>query len=267
MDDNAIQKLEIEDETPDLPALLEDDRIEEFERGVENYKRFVSACYRLTNESHWLNHGTREQPVFYLQSPGAEALMGPLGINGQDLEYRREEKTDKDGNSFYIWWCEGEAKSRTLQKSGHFIGYCDSRDPFFNARRGWTPETGEGDIRKSAFSNWEVNAVTRLAGLRKPSPALLTAAGLDLNKITGVNYSGQKTAEASDEVISDGMRKRLWAICKNKSVNETVLKGYLGHLGYESTSAILKRHYDEICAWAENGGSATKPEREPGSEG
>ena len=253
-----------EEDAPFLPATLDQDYLTKFERGVENYKRFIAACYRLTNESHWLNHGTHEQPIYYLQSPGAEALMGPLGISFGDLRYRREEKEDEKG-FFYVWWCEGEANSRTLQKSGHYIGYCDSRDQFFNARRGWTPETGEGDIRKSAFSNWTVNAVTRLAGLRKPRPESLISAGLDLNKIRGVDYSGRKTAETEREIISEAQRKRLWAICKTAGVNEERLKTHLAPL-YASTAAIKKVDYERICAWAEAGGKV-KPERDTPSEG
>ena len=251
-----------EEDAPFLPATLDQDYLTKFERGVENYKRFIAACYRLTNESHWLNHGTRDQPVYYLQSPGAEALMGPLGISFGDLRYRREEKEDEKG-FFYVWWCEGEATSRTLQKSGHYIGYCDSRDQFFNARKNWTPETGEGDIRKSAFSNWTVNAVTRLAGLRKPRAESLTAAGLDLNKIPGVDYSGRKTAETEGDVITEPQRKRLWAICKTAGVNEERLKAYLAPLGYTSTAAVKKMDYEGICSWAAAGGKA-KTEREPG---
>jgi hypothetical protein len=249
---NGEDRPEMDDEeSPFLPIAFHEDSVRSFERGVENYNRFVSACYRLTNESHWLNHGTKDQPQYYLQSPGAEALMGPLGIEPQDLAYRREEKVDKDGQTFYLWWCEGSAKSKTLGRRGHFIGYCDSRDQFFNARRGWTPETGEADIRKSAFSNWEVNAVTRLAGLRKPRAESLQAAGLDLNKIQSVDYSGRKTAESESDAISEPQRKRLWAICKNFGVSEEKLKIYLLSCGYTSTALIAKKDYEKICRWVE----------------
>jgi hypothetical protein len=262
---NGEDKPQIDDEeSPFLPIPFNEDYLLSFERGVENYKRFVSACYRLTNESHWLNHGSKDQPQYYLQSPGAEALMGPLGISFGDLRYRREEKGDEKGQ-FYVWWCEGEAISRTLQKSGHFIGYCDSRDQFFNARKGWTPETGEGDIRKSAFSNWEVNAVTRLAGLRKPRAESLQAAGLDLNKIQGIDYSGRKTAESESDAISEPQRKRLWAICKNFGVSEQKLKSYLLSLGYTSSALIAKKDYEKICRWVE-ADRKMKTEGEPGQD-
>ena len=257
------EQMQAEEDAPFLPATLNQEYLANFERGVANYQRFISACYRLTNESHWLNHGTREQPVYYLQSPGAEALMGPLGISFGDLRYRREEREDEKG-FFYVWWCEGEAISKTLQKSGHYIGYCDSRDAFFNARKSWTPETGEGDIRKSAFSNWTVNAVTRLAGLRKPRPESLLAAGLDLTKIPAVDYSGRKTVETEGDVISEPQRKRLWAICKTAGVSEVALKDFLALGGYSSTAAIKKRDYDRICAWA---GGKEEAERTPGQEG
>lgn len=253
------------EDSPTLPALLSDDFVARFEKGIEIYKRFISACYQLTRESHWLNQGTADKPHYSLQAPGAEALMNPLNITFEEPRYRREDKQDDTG-SFYLYWCEGAMESRTLNRRGYYIGCCDSRDQFFNARRGWNPATGEGDIKKSAFSNWTVNGVTRLAGLRDPDPELLKAAGLDLHKIQAVDYSGRKAPEDEGTVISDAQRKRLWALCKNFGVGEERLKAYLLPLGYTSTAVIRKRDYEAICRWVENRGKAQEP-REPGSDG
>src|SRR5574343_323521 len=213
------------EEGPMLPALLKDDFLKEFEKGIENYKRWLSACYRLTRASHWVNHGKADKPKYSLQGPGAESLCNPLSISFDRPELRREDVTDDKGD-FYIWWCEGYVESRTLGRRGWYVGYCDSRDQFFNARPGWNPKTGSGDVKKASMMNWIVNGVSRIAGLRDPDPKTLEAAGIELKDIPGVDYSGKDKTAEDKSLISDGQRKRLWAICKEQNVSEVALKEY-----------------------------------------
>ena len=73
---------------------------------------------------------------------------------------------------FYEYEVEGIVKCGVLKRWGWFTGNCDSRDAFFVSRGGFS----EGDIRKASFSNWLVNAVTRLAGIRNPTQELLQQA-------------------------------------------------------------------------------------------
>jgi hypothetical protein len=242
------------EEGPTLPEILTDGFVRSFEQGVLIYKRWVAVCYRLTRETHWLNHGSLEKPRYSLQGPGAEALMNPLGISFERPTFTRENKGDDQGE-FYTYWCEGYMESRTLGRRGWYIGYCDSRDPFFNARPGWNPKAGEGDIKKSAMTNWIVNGVTRLAGIRDPDPALLAQAGLEPSRIAAIDYSGRRTPESESAIISEAQRKRLWAICKSQNVSDEMLRRHL-ELRYSltSTQAIPRRAYDAICAWAERGG-------------
>jgi len=236
------------EEGPSLPALLTEDFVKQFEKGVEIYKRWVSVCYRLTRESHWLSRKGK----FSLQGPGAEALMNPLGISYEKPSFRKEELRDDKGE-FYAYWCEGYAESNTLHRRGWYIGYCDSRDEFFNARPGWNPKSGEGDIKKSAMMNFVVNVVSRLAGIRDPSPESLAAAGLELTKIQVVDYSGRKTPDDDKTKISEAQGKRLWAICKSKNVPEIALRACLSEK-YQllHTADILRKDYDIICKWAED---------------
>ena len=252
-----------------LPQILTSGFVEEFERGVEVYKRWISACYRLTRESHWINHGSADKPKYSLQGPGAEALMNPLGISFDKYTARLVPLEGAAGG--YAYWVEGYMESKTLRRRGYYIGYCDSRDQFFNARAGWKPETGHGDVQKSAVTNWIVNGVTRLAGLRDPSPESLHNAGLDTTKIVGINYRGDKTAEQSTGMISEPQSKRLWAICKNHNVSETMLKAYLEKIHkIKSSKEITRAIYDDVCGWAEFGGPPTEradEDRSPGEEG
>lgn len=252
------------EEGPNLPRILSENFVEEFEQGIAIYKRWVTACYRLTRESHWINHGSAEKPRYSLQGPGAEALMNPLGISFDKYTARMVPLEGQAGG--YAYWVEGYMESKTLRRRGYYIGYCDSRDQFFNARAGWKPETGHGDVQKSAVTNWIVNGVTRLAGLRDPDPAMLHNAGLDVTKIAGINYSGGKTAEQSTNAISEAQGKRLWAICKNHNVSEAMLKTHLEKIYRISSSKdITRAMYDDICKWAEAGGPPTEM-REPGED-
>lgn len=246
------------EEGPTLPMLLKEDFVRDFEKGITIYKRWVSACYRLTRESHWLNHGTEQNPKFALQGPGAEALMNPLGISFERPEFRKEIK--EDGTStFYVYWCEGYVESKTLGRRGYYIGYCDSKDKFFKARPGWTEATGEGDVRKSAMTNWIVNSVTRLAGLRDPDPSILEAAGLDLARITRIDYSGQRSSGAkaggTGNLISEPQQKRLAAIARQYRIGDDRLAQQLCESWSYITAAnglwgvlaqIKRSDYDEI---------------------
>lgn len=256
LDRDAPQVIE---EGPMLPTLLKDDFLKGFEKGIENYKRWLSACYRLTRASHWINHGKAGAPKYSLQGPGAEALCNPLSISFDKPEMHREEVTDDKGD-FYIWWCEGYVESRTLGRRGWYVGYCDSRDQFFNARPGWNPKTGSGDVKKAAMMNWVVNAVSRLAGLRDPDPSTLIAAGIKLEDIPGVEYksgtsSQQKTLEGGGEVISEPQSKRFYAIAKGQNISDETIHAYLwDKYQLKSSKDIKKKDYEAICAWAQRGG-------------
>lgn len=262
------EKPQFIEEGPSLPALLSEDFVAGFEKGVARYKRWVAVCYRLTRETHWINHGKPGGPArYYLQGPGAEALMNPLAIS-----FDRPTLTKLDlGNGDYAYRCEGYLESKTLGRRGYYEGYCDSLDQFFTARPGWNRKTGEGDVRKASATNWIVNGVTRIGGLRDPDPAMLQAAGLDPAKIPTVDYSGRKTPEQDAAPISEGQLKRLWAIARGKSVSEQRLRDYvLDKYGVTGLATIRRGDYDSIVAWAETGGpdwDKTSKEPSPGPTG
>ncbi len=232
------------EEGPTLPQILETDFVERFEKGIAIYKRWVSACFRLTRESHWIDHGKPGKPKYSLQGPGAEALMNPLGISFE-APHTKQAPLENGG---YAYWVEGYVESKTLNRRGYYIGYCDSRDPFFNARPGWKPETGHGDVRKAATTNWIVNAVTRIAGLRDPDPEMLKSAGLDPAKITHIDYSGGgRTQTESNDTISEAQGKRLFAIAKGQRIDEDGIAIILNRHGYAKIEEIKRKDYEKIC--------------------
>ena len=188
--------------------------------------------------------------------------MNPLGISFEKPETKCE-RHDDDSGKWYAYWVEGYMESKTLGRRGYYVGYCDSRDPFFNARPGWKPETGQGDVRKSATTNWIVNGVTRLAGVRDPDPELLKRAGLDPSKIQHIDYRGGKTPQQSSQGITEPQLKRLWAKCKAAQVSEqTLLEKLMKHYQLsdmpdsdEKIMQTVKRgDYDNLCDWVDRGG-------------
>lgn len=232
---------------PALPEILTETFVARFERAVETYKRWVSVCYRLTRPAHWLRRGER----FDLQGPGAEALAGPLGLIAHEPVFRREDLKSADGKPFYIYWCEGIIESKTLGRLGWFIGSCDSLDEFFSAKKSWDPERGAPDVKKSAYTNWFVNGVTRLAGIRNPDPETLAAAGITLSRVPVADYSGRKLPEQDREAITEPQAKRLWAIAKGREMPDEILREYLKSHRIESVKDIPRGKYAEICAWVE----------------
>lgn len=257
------EPIEVMEEGPGLPMLFKGDFVDQFEKASLEYKRFQAAMYRLTRAKHWINRGTKEEPKFGLQGPGAEALMNPLGISFDQPKIWREDKADEDGKRYYIIWAEGYMESKTLGRRGWYIGACDSKDQFFRARPGWNPDTGEPDIKKSALTNWIVNGVTRLAGIRDPDPEILMAAGLSPEQIQVIDYSGRpKTPAQAEDVISEPQVKRLFAIMTAKKVSKETVEAHLQkQIGIKLFSQIKKGQYNGICAWVEAGAPAIKEDK------
>lgn len=250
MNETRLERAEIIEDAP-LEQIITEDFIARFEKQAHLYQdRYLPICLRLTNEADWINHGKAEAPKYSLQASGAEKVCNPLGIVWDRPVVVKHERKDNSGE-YYEYEIEGIVQSRVLRRFGWFTGNCSSRDPFFNARGHFD----EGDIRKAAFSNWLVNAVTRLAGIRNPTPEMLNKAGLQSARIGRIDYSGRQKPEQDKQPISEAQRKRLWAICKNQHVGDDALRVYLhGKYGYTSTSDITRDKYEGICAWAERGG-------------
>lgn len=252
---NLTERHEIVEDAP-IEQVITDEFIAKFEKQAELYQnRYLPICLKLTNENDWVSHA---QGKFYLQASGAEKICNPLAIVWDRPVVTKHEREDEKGK-FFEYEIEGVVQSRVLKRFGWFTGNCSSRDQFFNARGAFD----EGDIRKAAFSNWLVNAVTRLAGIRNPTAEMLGKAGLKADNIQRIDYSGYKTPETGKLKITEPQRKRLWAICKNHGVEEVPLRTYLSEkYKITSTEEITREVYDQICKWAEAGGPV-----EPGSGG
>lgn len=247
MSNGELEKHEIVEDAP-IEQVITDEFIAKFEKQAELYQnRYLPICLKLTNENDWISHAAGK---FYLQSSGAEKICNPLGIVWDSPIVTKHEREDEHGK-YYEYEISGIIQSRVLKRYIWTTGNCSSRDQFFNARGSYD----EGDIRKAAYSNWVVNGVTRLAGIRNPSTAMLEKAGLKPDMIQRIDYSGRKTPEADSGKISEAQGKRLWALCKENNVTEVTLRSFLSEK-YKllSINDIKRGDYNQICAWVMQGG-------------
>lgn len=273
MDNLEIEnKQEIVEDSP-IEQIITDEFITRFEKQAELYqKRYLPICLRLTNEADWILHGTGDKARYSLQCSGAEKLCNPLGINWDRPVVIKHEMSDERGR-YYEYEVEGIVQSKVLKRWGWFTGNCDSRDTFFVARGNFA----EGDIRKAAFSNWLVNAVTRLAGIRNPSKSMLEKAGLNSAEIGSIDYTRGKTPQADTRSISEAQLKRLWALAKNAGVSTDAIKKALvqkyklpiePETDEQMIAAIKRQDYEALCDWVQKGGKPNGgSDRQPGEEG
>ena len=266
----------IVEEAP-LATILTDEGIKQFEAQVEFYKRFVTACYRLTQPNHWVNHGTADAPKFSLQGPGAEALSTPLGIYEEPPMIREVKRHDKEGE-FYAFEVEGIIHSRTLKRYGWFVGECTSRDQFFIAKSGFEPERDKHLIKNSALTNWRVNGVCRLAGMRNPDPEILKAAGIDSKKIPTIDYKkGMKEAALTDEAKKKRDQIIEWLMMLHNNDKEKAkaklkeLTAFDTYPGAEDTKSLTEKQINILWGKVKKLIDAEAPieggSRMPGAEG
>ena len=247
-----LTRQEVIEDAP-IEQIITEEFVARFEKQAELYQaRYLPICLKLTNEKDWVNHGKGR---YSLQCSGAEKVCNPLGMVWDRPVVVKHERQDEKG-PYYEYEVEGILQSRVLKRYGWFTGNCSSRDVFFNARGHFD----EGDIRKAAFSNWLVNGITRLAGIRNPDDEILRRAGLDPGKIGQVEYrsaaqSQQKTLEGGQDVISEAQAKRFYAIAKGQNLADELIHLYLWeNYKIKSSKEIKKKDYDSIVSWAQAGG-------------
>lgn len=207
--------------------LLRPASLEELERQVAVYRRTLAIACKLTEPYHWVRRRDGERFSYALQGPGAEALANPFGIEWERPTITQHEHEDARG-AYREFVVEGSMRCALLGVERWFVGSCDERDQFFHANaraqaikervaqtgrkpRHWrlrddeVPFTDEdeahvamltptfltiGNLRKSAFTNWLVNGVSRTLGIRNPTEELLRDAGLDVASVPGIEYDG-----------------------------------------------------------------------------
>ena len=148
---------------------------------------------------------------------GAEKLKPVFGVSMFDMSREKIFSKDDEGQ-YYIY--EYRATYKWKGGSTMAIGTCSSRDKFFawnSVDKIYKPlsQVDETNIMKSAYTNMEVNGVTRLLGLRNLTWEQLSELGFDRNKISKVEYKNSKTDKPEEHQMRTEIREMLLEIGGN----------------------------------------------------
>ena len=193
-----------EEVTTDVPAIADDNLVaiaEKAEKRIDAINKIKRVALKVTNHNDWIDQNGRP----YLQTSGAEKVARLFGISWRidEPEFVQEE----DGHFSYTYKGYFSLQGVTIEA----IGTRSSKDGFFKkydyskkdengkAIRVELPpsEIDKGDVKKAAYTNCIGNGITRLLGIRNLTYDDLKEAGIDVSKITQVEYKSkgkQKTA-------------------------------------------------------------------------
>jgi hypothetical protein len=152
------------------------------DRRIAFYTEVRNRSVKLTLPQDWSDHSGKP----YLGATGAERLKPLWGIYIRNLrieptldEVRRHLRLGEHVSVQII----GTAGSRVTGEESEFLGGRSSDDPFFADQKGGIEEgVDPEDLVKAAVSNFEVNAITRLLGLRGLSWADLEPHGINAER-------------------------------------------------------------------------------------
>lgn len=184
------------------------------DRRIAFYTEVRNRSVKLTLPQDWSDHSGKP----YLGATGAERLKPLWGIYIRNLrieptldEVRRHLRLGEHVSVQII----GTAGSRVTGEESEFLGGRSSDDPFFADQKGGIEEgVDPEDLVKAAVSNFEVNAITRLLGLRGLSWADLEPHGINAERSKaagggrasyrqgGQTASGAKTSGLAQEIRS-----------------------------------------------------------------
>lgn len=241
---------------------------------IDNITKILDSSIRLSLQRTYAQDWVKMGDKYYLQASGVEKIRGIFGIYFRDREtvkeVFKEENADGTLREYYAYITTGKAGSKLLdslygEATIEIEGIRSSIDPFFTAK-GRSPDPM--DVRKASFANFQVRAVKALLGLGNYTAKDLQKFGVTVSEVTEVKYEKGAEGGGNPDVISDPQRKRLFAICKAKTLSTENLKVYLKQkFKIDSTEAIKRKDYEAICTAVESGSvfsSLMDGEREPG---
>lgn len=182
------------------------------ERRLAVVDKVIRTALKFTNERDWLDQNGKP----YLLHSGAERIARLFGISLQDIKTEKVWADDTQGR-YYIYKTTGRALLPGKYDSIEALGTCSQRDKFFGWRNKELKETVEIDetnVMKASYSNFVVNAITHLLGLRNITWEELNEAHINKDKVAKVEYQegGQKIKSA----LPDAARTKqaeIWQMC------------------------------------------------------
>lgn len=259
--DVQVDEMALRPDEVDSVAVIK--RVEAITKAIDGA---VKVSLQRTNSADFVRMGGK----FYMQASACQKIRSVWGIYFRNKEVAKE--VNPDGS--YGYYVTGVVGSQLLDRFyGKEItieadGGRSSKDPFFTGKYG-LKEPDSMDVRKAAISNFEARAISSFLGLKNFTEDDLRKNGIDVSKVTGVEYQKGAEGGGNTAIISDAQRKRLFAICKTSGLGEAPLKEYLQkNFKIDSTLKILRKDYEVICNWAEKGQlpEIQTQDREPGED-
>ncbi len=185
-------------ETDIITITAIEDLISVAQKRIETVPKLIELSLRVTNYRDWVLQDGNP----YLCHSGAEKVARLFGVKISDVTSKKEMTSDSEG-PFYIYVITGKLSLPGDMDSIEAIGTCSQRDSFFSKAQGKRKDSNQIDetnILKSAYSNFTVNGVTHLLGLRNLTIEQLEEAKIDLSKVLKVGFAkgSQKTSKTLD---------------------------------------------------------------------
>lgn len=183
------------------------DELERLERRASLMPRLIELAIKSTNPAQWMNIQGKPWPT----GAACEVMARTCGVKMTDLFLDKEWSRDDEGE-FYIWNAKGTFSLPSEFDSIIAIGTCSSRDEFLGTKTSKgrkLSEIDEGNIKKAAYTNMEVNGITRLLGVRNFDWDRLKKYGIDKDGLQKVEFEagakgGKAREPALEEVIKFG---------------------------------------------------------------
>jgi len=209
-----IEKIETPQATNEEIITIDsaEDLISIAQKRVEIVGRMINTALKITTHRDWVNQNGNP----YLVHSGAEKVARLFGISLSNINTAKFMAEDTKGK-YYIYKTTGMAALPGRYDSIEALGTCSQRDAFFGKASGEFKDTDkidETNIMKASYSNFVVNAITHLLGLRNITWDQLKEAEVDADSIQEIKYEkDSKKAEVrlSNEALET--RKKLWDMC------------------------------------------------------
>lgn len=175
------------------------------ERRTNQVASAIQASLKITTPQDWINQSGKP----YLTHAGAEKVARLFGVKISNVDTKKVWADDTKGR-YYIYKTTG-----TVSLPGNFdsieaLGTCSQRDKFFAFKDGqWkdTSEIDETNIMKASYSNFVVNGITHLLGLRNLTWEQLAVAHITPASVVKVEYGG-KSAQKSEPTATKSTQKK-----------------------------------------------------------
>lgn len=212
-----------------------EDLISIAQKRLATVNKIIMTALQFTNERDWVD----QQGKPYLVHSGAERIARLFGISLQNIQTEKVWAEDTQGR-FYIYKTTGRAQLPGRYDSIEALGTCSQRDKFFAWSQGKLKDTvdiDETNIMKASYSNFVVNAITHLLGLRNVTWEELKQAHITQDKVAKVEYkeSGQKMRAALPAEAQD-KKTQIWQMCLQLVGGHADLAGQLleKHSGFQA---------------------------------